>query len=66
MPLTGSTRVSRNPPVRPTGVAYTSVEPSGFAIETRAEQQLDVPIVTLLIVRAIRRPAVPENERTAF
>ena len=37
-----------------------------MAIETRAEQQLEVPIVTLLMVKAIRRPAVPENERTAF
>ena len=54
VPLTGRARVSTNPPVVPKGVAKTSVEPSGFVIETRAEQQVEDPIVTLVRLSATR------------
>ena len=58
--------MSTKPPVVPNGVAKTSVEPSGLRIETRAEQQVEVPIVTLLRSRLMRRPATPSNRTSAF
>src|SRR5215217_6529510 len=56
VPLTGSVFVSTKPPLVPNGVAKTSVEPSGFVIETRAEQHDEEPIVTLVRARLTRSP----------
>ena len=66
LPLTGSAFVSTKPPLVPKGVAKTSVEPSGLVTETRAEQQLDEPIVTFVRARLILCPATPSNVAAAF
>jgi hypothetical protein len=42
------------------------VELSGLVIETRAEQHVEVPIVTLLMPSEIRWPCVPEKVTSAF
>ena len=66
VPLTGSVFVSTKPPLVPNGVAKTSVEPSGLRMETRAEQHVEVPIVTFVRFRLMRRPATPSNRTSAF
>ena len=66
VPLTGSVFVSTKPPLVPNGVAKTRIEPSGFVIETRAEQHVEAPIVTLVRARLIRSPAVPTKVAFAF
>ena len=59
MPVVGSDLTSMKPPFVPTLVAVTSAVPSGFVIETLRLPVVDVPIVTPLTVRLMRRPAVP-------
>ena len=53
-PLAGSSFVSTKPPFLPNSVGVTDAEPSGFWIETLAEQQVEVPIVTPLNFRLTR------------
>src|SRR5919108_5843507 len=53
------------PPFVPTYVGVTSVVPSGLPIETRALQQVDVPMVTPLTRRLTRCSAVPVKARSA-
>ena len=65
MPLAGSSFVSTKPPFLPNSVGVTSAEPSGFWIETLAEQQVEVPIVTPLSFRLTRWPARPSNDTAA-
>ena len=38
-----------------------SAEPSGFVIESLAEQQAELPIVTPLALRLTRCPGMPSN-----
>ena len=58
--------MSMKPPLVPTNVGATSVLPSGLRIDTRVLQQLEVPIVTFVIVKLMRCPAVPLNVGFAF
>ena len=58
MPVVGSDLTSMKPPFVPTLVAVTSAVPSGFVIETLRLPVVDVPIVTPLTVRLMRRPAL--------
>ena len=46
--------------------AERSVVPSGFRIESFAEEQHDEPIVTSVSLRLTRRPAVPLKTKAAF
>ena len=66
MPVVGSDLTSMKPPFVPTLVAVTSAVPSGFVIETLRLPVVDVPIVTPLTVRLMRRPAVPAKVSFAF
>ena len=54
------------PPLVPTLVAATRTVPSGFSIETFALQQVELPIVTLVIFRKTRWAAAPSNVTLAF
>src|SRR5215218_1019533 len=53
-------------PEVPTYDGVRSEVPLGFWIETNMLQQLDVPIVTPVILSAIRRPSVPANVTFRF
>src|SRR5688572_5252469 len=53
-------------PEVPTYDGERRLVPSGFWIEKNVLQQLEVPIVTLVILSAIRRPSVPANVRFRF
>src|SRR3990170_973214 len=55
-----------NPPEVPTYDGASSDVPSGFWIEKNVLQQLEVPIVTPVILSAIRRPSLPANMRFRF
>src|SRR5262245_13068810 len=57
---------SMKPPVVPTNVGATSVPPPGLRIDTLVLQQVDVPMVTLVIFRLILCDAVPLKIRAAF
>ena len=63
--MTGSEKESVLPVV-PKFAGETSVVPSGRRIETFAEEQHDVPIVTPVSFRVTVRPAVPANARQPF
>ncbi len=65
-PVAGSDFVSTKPPLVPKFVAERSAVPSGFRIETFADEQHDVPIVTSVSLRLMRRPAVPLKTTAAF
>ncbi len=66
LPVAGSVFVSTKPPFVPIGMGGTSVVPSGLAIESVIEQQVDAPNVTLPTFRLIRCPAEPSKTSVAF
>ena len=65
VPATGKVWVPIDPPLVPTEVE-TRFVPSGFRIDTVVLQQIEVPMVTLLISRLTCWPAVPLKVNRAF